>query len=404
MNNEQEKNQASGVNEADRITKLMNFSGELVTLKGQYSLLSRQIEKTLKESRNLKELEEHVRTLNGLNSSLSKIAADIQSGVMQIRMTPIKGIFDMIHENLNHQKGFFFNSLGEETEIDHNVYEQLKDPLAQLIEALVSIPSVSNQTGEERQLFLRAQLKGNYVSIEIADEPNALDLDQLIDQFELKGISFAQDRDNMSFAEKGEAVMSQDDWTGVGSQAVQNFIIQLKNIKNLVEQFHGNVVFGSEHAHMISVVMTVPLSLSIYKTLLVKIGESVYAIPIASVMEIINIQGEDLYTVDGNDTIKLRGHALSLIDLHKVIGLAENKGNAQTNRKVVVISDGEKNVGIFVNTLIGEEDIVIKPLADHYSNVKGINGASILGDGSIALVLNPVSILSTAQQGVAVRG
>ncbi len=163
----------------------------------------------------------------------------------------------------------------------------------------------------------------------------------------------------------------------------------------------ANVLNGAldidAEADGVLVSLKIPLTLVIVKALLVSFGGENYAFPLSSVVEIVKVAMDEIYSIDGNNTIKLRDHALSLVDLQHIMGLDRSADAKITHRKIVVITDGAEKIGIPVDTLIGEEEIVIKNLPEHFSTVKGINGASILGDGSVALVLDPAAILSLAR-------
>jgi len=138
--------------------------------------------------------------------------------------------------------------------------------------------------------------------------------------------------------------------------------------------------------------------MSIVPSLLLVVGGDICAFPLSSVTEIINIPKDDIYSVDGNATIKLREHALSLIELSKVIEFEENAQNeGSETKRIVVISDGEDRLGVIVDKLLGKDEIVLKPLTKHFSGVEGIVGASILADDKVALILDPAAIIQKAK-------
>ena len=138
-------------------------------------------------------------------------------------------------------------------------------------------------------------------------------------------------------------------------------------------------------------------SIAIMQVLLVRIGKGIFAFPLEAVIEIVKINKSEIYAVDGNETIKLRDHALGIISLDKTIGIHSTAKNDSDERRIVVISDGKEQVGILVDTLLGEEDIVAKSLSSHFKRVKGVQGASILGDGQVSLIFDVAEILKQAQ-------
>ena len=139
-------------------------------------------------------------------------------------------------------------------------------------------------------------------------------------------------------------------------------------------------------------------AMAIIPALLAVVGGEIYAFPIAAVTEIINVPKKDIYSVDGNITMKLREHALSLVELSRVIQAEANTQDSdETLRRVVVIMDGEDKLGIIVDSLLGKDEIVLKALTKHYAGVKGIVGASILADGNVALILDPAAIIKASK-------
>ena len=139
-------------------------------------------------------------------------------------------------------------------------------------------------------------------------------------------------------------------------------------------------------------------SIKIMQVLLARVDDGIFAFPLGSVNEIVNTHGKDIYSVDGNETLRLRDHALGLISLDKTLGFTRLEAAADIKqRKVVVVSDGTASLGVVIDDLLGEEDIVIKPLPRHFSEVKGVCGASILGDGKVSLLLDVPAMVSLAQ-------
>ena len=156
----------------------------------------------------------------------------------------------------------------------------------------------------------------------------------------------------------------------------------------MIESLNGLVDIETEVGKGTTFILKIPLTLAIIQALLVVIGEEIFAVPLESVSEIINVKSCDVYSVDGNPTMKLRGHALSLVSLGKVLKIDEGSQKSDGEKWVVVGTDGVKMVGMTVDRLIGEDEIVIKMLPEYFSTIKGISGASILGDGRIALILD----------------
>ena len=170
---------------------------------------------------------------------------------------------------------------------------------------------------------------------------------------------------------------------GVGMDVVRNMIVAINGFIDITSEIGQGTTF----------ILKIPLTLAIIQALLIVVDGEIYALPLEAVTEIIKVADDMIYSIDGNDTIKLRDEVLSLIELKDVIHLRGTRQHGQTLKRVVVISDGNSQVGIVVDKLIGESEIVIKALSHHFFNVKGISGVTILGDGQISLILDPKLII-----------
>ena len=168
-------------------------------------------------------------------------------------------------------------------------------------------------------------------------------------------------------------------------------------VKKMIESLSGTVDIETEVGKGTRFILKIPLTLAIIQALLVVIDKQVFALPLESVSEIIKIGPKDIFSVDGNPMIKLRGHALTLLSMTKILGTEPPKtAEEDLERKVVVMTSNDELAGIRVDRLIGEDEIVIKAFPDYFANVKGISGASILGDGNIALILDVTAIMREA--------
>jgi two-component system chemotaxis sensor kinase CheA len=169
-------------------------------------------------------------------------------------------------------------------------------------------------------------------------------------------------------------------------------------VKNMIMSLNGQIDIETQLGNGTIFTMKIPLTLAIIQALLVEVKGSAYAFPLESVVEIIRVPSDEIFSIDGNDTVRVRGDALSLVGLHELLSRAEAE-NAPANgsRLVVVVTDGDQRLGLVIDALIGEEEIVIKSLTDHFKKVKCISGASVLGDGSIALILDPFSVIAEAK-------
>ncbi|MCB1195243.1 chemotaxis protein CheA [bacterium] len=349
-----------------------------------------------------------VHLLDDSIDSLGKIASSIQSGIMQTRMIPVEGVFTRfkrIVRDISKDLGKEVNLVieGEDTELDKKIVDSLGDPLTHMIRNAidhgVESPQARAEAGkpETGTVLLRASHKGNNICIEIGDDDKGLDPEKLAEVAVKKGLLTEEQTDALSEKEKMNLIFlpgfsSAQTVTGISGRGVGMDVV-----KNMITSVNGVVDINSTIGKGTVFTLKIPLTLAIIQVLLVSIGEEIYAVPLEAVLEIIKISDSDIYAVDGNPTIKLRNQVLGLVNIENVIHIKGKNDDSIKAKKVVVLTDGETQLGITVDSLIGEEEIVIKPLTEHFSRVKGITGASILGDGQVALILDPISIIKESK-------
>jgi two-component system chemotaxis sensor kinase CheA len=279
---------------------------------------------------------------------------------------------------------------GEETEVDKAMIDDLIDPLIHIVRNAIDhgFETPEERTGLRKpnpgKLKLSAYNEGNLITIAVSDDGKGIDYERVKKKaIEKKLISpdsnlKEQDIYNLLFepgfstAEKVTSVSGR----GVGLDVVR------KNI----EKLSGTIRVHSELGKGTQFVIKLPLTLAIIQGLLIKVKEEIYAIPISSVMESIRITPSEIKTIDTYEVINVRDDVLSLLRLNRLFKVGEDI-NAD-NYYVVIIGSGDKKIGLLVDTLIGEEDIVIKPLKDKFTSTPGIAGATILGDGTVSLILD----------------
>jgi len=350
-----------------------------------------------------------IHMLDEMTSSLEKISSDIQNGVMQARMIPIEGVFTRfkrivrdISKNLGREVNLVIE--GEETELDKKIVDSLGDPLTHMIRNAVDHGIEDAKTRQAAgkpaagTVLLRAAHQGNSILIEVRDDGAGIDADKVAKKALSRGIITKEQMDKMSQKEKLNLIFLPGFSMAEKVTDLSGRGVGMDVVKSMIGSVNGTVEIYTELGKGTSFHLRIPLTLAIIKALLVVIGEKVFAFPLESVTEIVKVPAKDIYSVDGNDTIKLRDHALSLVELNKVLKIGAS-GNAETtHKKVVVVTDGTKRIGVVVDSLVGEDEIVIKSLTEHFASVRGITGASILGDGTIALILDPASIISSSER------
>lgn len=350
-----------------------------------------------------------IHMLDEVTGILGKISGDIQSGVMSARMVPVEGVFTRFRRvvrDISRELGKEVNMMidGEDTELDKKIVDSLADPLTHMIRNAVD--HGIEKTNEERvaagkkevgTVFLKAAHRGNTICIEVGDDGKGMDPDQIAAKAIDKGLITPEEVEPMRDKDKYHLVFLPGFSTAAEVTGLSGRGVGMDVVKNMIASVNGSIDIETEIGKGTRFVLKIPLTLAIIQALLVVIAEETYAIPLESVIEIVKIGRDDIYSVDGVNTIKLREHALSLVELEHVMGIKGIDRQEHDMRRVVVVSDGDSSVGIVVDSLIGEEDIVIKSLTEHFSDVKGIAGASILGDGTIALITDPTAIILAAK-------
>ncbi len=372
--------------DTQRLDDIMNMVGELVLVRNRLS--------TLKAAMN----DEDVANAVG---NLDVVTADLQLAVMKTRMQPIKKVFGRFPRVVRDlartlKKEIELKMEGEDTDLDKNLVEALADPLVHLVRNAVDhgieTPEEREATGKPRQgtVLLTAAQEGDHILLSITDDGKGMDADVLRQKAVEKGMmdeegaSRLDDRDcyNLIFHPGFSTKTEISDVSGRG--------VGMDVVKTRISQMNGSVEIDSVLGEGSRIVIKLPLTLAILPTLMVVLGDQPFALPLASVVEIFNLDLSRTNVVDGQLTIMVRERALPLFYLNK--WLIEN-GTLDSERDegkghVVVVNVGNVQIGLVVDYLIGQEEVVIKPLGALLQGLDGMAGATITGDGKIALILD----------------
>jgi two-component system, chemotaxis family, sensor kinase CheA len=349
-----------------------------------------------------------VHALDEMTGVLGKISADIQSGVMQARMVPVEAVFTRfkrIIRDISKEVGkeIMLKIEGEETELDKKIVDGLVEPLTHMVRN--SIDHGIEDLDSRRKLgkasagtiLLKASHRGNSICIEVSDDGKGVDPDELARVAVDKGFYTKEQADKFTIKEKLDLMFLPGFSTAKKVTGISGRGVGMDVVKNMVTSMNGTIEIFTEKGKGTVFILRIPLTLAIITALLASAGKGVYAFPIESVLEIVKFESGQISKVDGVLTVKLREHALSLIDLQGLIGAGHVRDSEMNSKTVVVVSDGYQLLGLAVDELIGEDEIVIKPLSEHFSKVKGVTGVSILGDGKIALILDASAVMDLAK-------
>lgn len=384
------KPKASGSVRVDihRLDSLMNLVGELVINKTRLEQIGKDLQSP---------------ELNETLEQIDRITTDLQSVVMKVRMVPIDQVFSRFPRmvrDLARELGKEIELVieGKETELDRTVIDEIGDPLVHLlrnsIDHGVEIPADRLATGksETGHVYLIARHEGNNVVIEVADDGKGLDPEkikkkslenELVTPEELAGMDEHSLLKlillpGLSTAEKVTDISGR----GVGLDAV----------KNKIEALSGNIYIDSKPRYGTSFKIQLPLTLAIIQALLVRMEAEIYAIPLSFIAETTSIMPDQINRVQEQEVMLLRGDVLPLLRLQDILQVPPADLPKEEEINVVVVRKGEKKVGLIVDTLIGQQEIVIKPLGELIGNIPVIAGATILGNGRISLIIDVSSL------------
>ena len=334
--------------------------------------------------------------------NLGRISGELQEGVMKIRMVPISQIFSRfprvvrdLSKTLN--KNIQLVIEGEDTELDKSVVEDLLDPIMHCVRNSmdhgIETPEERKALGKSEQgtLLLKASNEGNMIVIEVVDDGKGIDVDAVKAKAVERGI--LHPGKNLTDVEAYQLIFAPGFSTSKTISSVSGRGVGLDVVKTHIEKLNGTVTVVSERNRGTRFTIKLPLTLAIIQGLLIRVGEEVYSIPITSVIESHRVRSEEINRIDSYEVFNVRNEVISLLRLNRLFGVPSVEKGDDGHHYIVIVGTAEKKVGLMVDSLIGEEDVVIKPLKDQFTNSPGIAGASILGDGSVSLIIDVGQLL-----------
>ncbi|MDR1100383.1 MAG: chemotaxis protein CheA, partial [Treponema sp.] len=284
---------------------------------------------------------------------------------------------------------------GEETELDKSVIEDLLDPIMHSVRNSIDhgIETLEERKAagkpEEGMVLLKAANEGNMIMIEISDDGKGIDVEAVKAKAVERGI--ISPNKILSDVEAFNLIFEPGFSTAKQITSISGRGVGLDVVRRSIEKLNGTVTVTSEHGKGTKFTIKLPLTLAIIQGLLVRVGQEIYSIPITSVIESLRIKPEDIQMIDNYEVFNIRNDVISLLRLNQLFGIKTEE--QQEYNFIVIVGTAEKKMGFMVDSLIGEEDVVIKPLRDQFTNSPGIAGASILGDGSVSLIIDVSQLL-----------
>ncbi len=352
-----------------------------------------------------KDLRSAIARFRSSSQNLARIIGELQEAVMRIRMVPIAQVFSRFPRLVRDLSKSLGKSVsleirGEETELDKSVIEDLIDPLIHCVRNSLDHGLEPAKDREEAgknpegRITLAARNEGNMIVIEVSDDGRGIDVEVVRKKGVEKGLIHPSK--NLTDTEAFNLIFEPGFSTAKQVTSISGRGVGLDVVKKQVDKLNGSVKVSSEFGKGSTFTIRLPLTLAIIQGLLVRVGPEVYAIPITSVIESIRMKPADVKLIDTYEVFNLRDDVLSLLRLNRLFHIPVDEN--RSNYFIVVIGTQERKVGLLVDSLIGEEDLVIKPLKDQYTASPGIAGATILGDGMVSLILDVGRLLEFSME------
>jgi len=386
-----------------KLDHLMNVVGELAIVKSAVARLTERI----RSSSGLRQL---AIELHRANRSFERHLEELQDGILDVRMVPLRQVFDRLARVVRqvareHEKEIRLVVTGAETEVDKLIVEELSDPLMHIIRNAidhgVEKPKMRELAGKPTvgTLALNAFQKGNHVLIEIEDDGAGMSIDKLFATAVRRGLVGEDARSELTREEILNLIFLPGFTTRSAITDTSGRGVGMDVVKTNIGRLGGVVDVRSEVGTGTKFTITLPITLAIISALIVHVAGRVFAIPLTAVQEALLLRRQAIRTVEGRDVITLRGATLPLCRVDEHFGL-EQPGPPPEKSFVVVTALGTRRLGLVVDELHGQQDIVIKALGKSLSKVRGFSGATDLGDQRVALVLDPPALLEEVLQSV----
>ncbi|HSO27513.1 MAG TPA: chemotaxis protein CheA [Anaerolineales bacterium] len=380
----------------ERLDKLMNLVGELITDRNRLYLLRRELDNRLVGDNQMDDLRETI-------THVGRITDQLQAEVMGIRMVPIANVFNKfprVVRDLARRAGKQVDLVmeGEETELDRSVIEYINDPLIHLLRNAVDhgieTPEERRAAGKpERGLArLSARHEQGRIFITLRDDGRGIDLKQVKQKAFEKGLLTERELETLSDDEAVDLIFAAGLSTATRLSDISGRGVGMDIVRTNIEQLHGSISVENWPGAGCEFELVLPLTLAIIPTLLVRINQGMFAIPLVAVMETRRITPQEIHRVQGRPVMRLRDHVLPIIRLTDVFSLPDCE-NGSGSQNIVVVRQGKSQFGLMVDALIGEQEVVVKSLSVVIGETPGISSAAILGDGRIALILDVQGIL-----------
>ena len=375
--------------DTEKLDALMNLVAELVINKTRLAQIGSEY--------NLTELSETL-------SHVDRVTSDLQAVVTKARMVPIETVFSRfprVVRDLAKDLGKEIELVvqGKETELDRTVIDEIGDPLIHLIRNSVDHgvekPEIRTANGKNAlgTILLKAEHEGNSVVITIKDDGKGINEEVMVKKALEKGIISEEEAEKMTKEEKVKLIFASGFSTAEKVTDVSGRGVGMDVVRTKIEALNGSIEVLTDVGIGTEIKIKLPLTLAIIEALMVKLEDEIFAIPLANIVETIDISQSEIKVVQSENVILLRGEIVPILNLSKLLDVKTNKPEIEDTNTVVIVKVGSKKIGLVVDVLIGQQEIVIKSLGKLFTGTKGITGATVLGNGEVALILDVLTLV-----------
>ncbi len=387
---------------------------ELQQLRGQVRRTQTYLPPLLNELGSLTEARELTRDLGEAIHQLGLVSDGLQQGVMETRMVPVGPLFTRFRRvvrDITRANGKQVQLVihGEKTELDKRMIDELGDPLVHMVRNSadhgIELPAVREAAGKPGQgtVTLNAYHRGNSIVIEVCDDGKGLDTGRILGKCVEKGILTTEEAEKMTPQQIHQMIWEPGLTTAEKVTDVSGRGMGMDIVKSKIEDLNGTVDIESVSGQGTTITIKLPLTLAILPSLMVEMGGDVFAMPLEAVVEIVSVRDRQLSTVHGQQTALVRDRVVSVVQLSDALSfheltIASQSSNNGAETLLVILGEQGQEIGLVVDRVVNEEDIVIKSIAENFKNIRGIAGASILGDGRVSLILDAPALIEMVSQ------
>ncbi len=393
--------------DVQRLEALMDLSGELVLGRNRLAQITERLMHQSEEN-------DLVQELMKTSAEINYITSELQSAIMKTRMVPIGKLYQKAPRMIRELSREFNKEIeliiqGEETEVDRSIIEEIGDPLVHMIRNScdhgIERPDVREKEGKPRKgtICLTAEHEGNHIVIRIMDDGRGMNAEALRSKAVEKGIITRDQASQMSEQEAFNLIFAAGFSTAEKVTNVSGRGVGMDVVRTNIQKLKGTIHIESQVGRGSVFTIKLPLTLAIIQGLLIRIRDEIYALPLSSVVEVVSTEDNQISTVHQSEVIRIRDQVYPLMRLSKLLHIPPRLDAERESGYVVIIGLAEQRIGLIVDELLGQKEIVVKSLGDYLEEVRGIAGSTILGDGRVIMILDVGDVFHSAYHTGTVR-